>query len=238
MPTPAKAAQANAASAATTAARPGPEPFPATLAASLALLQTRLPVVGKDKTAKVTSEKGNYTYRYADLADISKAAMPLLGAVGLSFSAKPTLTDNGQRFVLAYTLRHVSGETDSGEYPLSDPARTKPQAMGSEITYARRYSFCSVIGLAPDADDDDAAAAQAGRSAGPYQAEGPPPEPEHVPSGRDWVTEAKALTTEQAVIDLGRAAHEAGEFTGAVKAFLVSRRQEVAAAARTPNGSG
>jgi hypothetical protein len=130
-----------------------------TLATALAELQTQLPHVGKDKTAKVvTKEKGTYSYTYADLAIISRDLLPLMGKLGLAFTCRPSVTEAGM-FVLDYMLMHTGGETIAGAYPLPDPTRTTPQQVGSAITYARRYCLCAVTGLAPDDDDDDAAAA-------------------------------------------------------------------------------
>jgi hypothetical protein len=125
----------------------------ATLASALADLQTQLPRVTKDQTAG-----GTFTYNYADLAQVSAELLPIMGKLGLSFSAKPTLNGAG-KMVLAYTLRHVGGEEDGGEYLLPD--RGSPQDMGSAITYARRYTLCAMSGLAPDNDDDAAAATKA-----------------------------------------------------------------------------
>lgn len=136
------------------------------LAEALAMLQTRLPEIKKDQTANT----GSYSYTYADLAQVSRAVLPVLGGLGLSFSAKPTMS-NGQ-FVLAYRLLHVNGDEDTGEYPL--PTGGTPQSMGSAITYARRYCLCAVTGVAPE-DDDDGAAAQAEHR---YQASRPAPQPE------------------------------------------------------------
>lgn len=132
------------------------------LAAALAKLQADLPRIAKSETGKVegTTKDGkrySYEYSYADLAGISAAIMPLLGANELAFIAKPTYV--GERFVLAYSLLHSSGEREDGEYPL--PQTGTPQAIGSAITYARRYCLCAVTGVAPEDDDDDAAAAQA-----------------------------------------------------------------------------
>lgn len=127
-------------------------PVPDSLAGALAALQSRLPPVSKDKTAKA----GTYTYDYADLATVSAAIMPLMGSLGLSFSASPTLTiGEHQQFVLLYTLRHVSGQEIGGSYPLPDPARTNAQQVGSAITYARRYCLCAITGVAPENEDDD-----------------------------------------------------------------------------------
>lgn len=128
---------------------------PSPLAAALAAVQAALPDVRKAETAHVRSEKGSYSYKYADLADITKAVLPLLGANGLAWICRPTLTED-QRFVLSYELRHVSGESIAGEYPL--PSNGSPQIIGSAITYGRRYCLCAVTGVAADADDDGAAA--------------------------------------------------------------------------------
>ena len=119
------------------------------LASALAAFQLELPRLEKGNTA----DTGSYKYRYADLADVSSVVLPLLAKHGLSFSAKPTLDDG--RFVLEYVLRHVSGESDGGVYPL--PSGT-PQQIGSAITYARRYVLGAITGVAPDADDDGKAA--------------------------------------------------------------------------------
>lgn len=124
-----------------------------TLAAAIAAVQANLPDVRKTETANIGN---SHSYRYADLADVSQAILPLLGKNGLSFVAKPTLTERGQ-FVLAYKLLHTSGQEEAGEFPLSG---STAQQMGSAITYARRYTLCAVTGLAPDKDDDGAAAAQ------------------------------------------------------------------------------
>ena len=43
------------------------------LAGALAAFQRDLPRIGKGNTAQVKSDKANYSYRYADLADISAA---------------------------------------------------------------------------------------------------------------------------------------------------------------------
>lgn len=125
------------------------------LAAALAELQSKLPEITKSKTAHVKSEKGNYSYTYADLAEVTKALLPAMGPLGLSFVAKPTFTDDG-RFVLAYALLHSCGDRESGEYPL--PTAGSPQAIGSAITYARRYALCAVTGAVADEDDDGKAA--------------------------------------------------------------------------------
>lgn len=128
---------------------------PKNIATALAAFQAELPKVTKSKTAHVETKSGvKYTYKYADLADVTEVVMPLLAKHGLSFSSKPTIDDNG-RFVLAYVLRHSSGESDSGVYPLPSGS---PQEIGSALTYARRYALSAITGVAAEEDDDGKAA--------------------------------------------------------------------------------
>lgn len=131
------------------------------IAAALADLQTQLPRIAKDQTAKVPTKTGpGYSYKYADLAQVSHEVLPLLGKLGMSFTSRPTIEDG--KFVLAYELLHISGESRVGSYPLPD--RGTPQEIGGAITYARRYCLCAVTGVAPDDDDQDAVLAE--RAAG------------------------------------------------------------------------
>lgn len=138
----------------------GPTPdaapaMPATLAAALAAVQAHIPEVIKAEA--VLNKDLTRRYTYADLSAVTRAILPMLGAVGLSWITKPTLRDGV--FQLEYKLLHASGESEEGVYPL--PVLADPQATGSAITYARRYCLCSVTGVAPG-DDDDAAEATAG----------------------------------------------------------------------------
>lgn len=141
---------------------------PKTLASALVALQAEIPRIHKGETAKVISQKGSYTYTYADLAEVSAQLLPVMTKVGLAFTARPTMQDG--QFVLSYSLMHASGEREDGFYPL--PASGTPQAVGSAITYARRYCLLAVTGAAPEDEDDDARAAMNTRSS----AAGPTPE--------------------------------------------------------------
>jgi hypothetical protein len=54
---------------------------------------------------------------------------------------------------------HESGEFIQGSMPIHAKKEKDPQAYGSAITYARRYSLASVLGLAVGDEDDDGNAA-------------------------------------------------------------------------------
>jgi hypothetical protein len=61
---------------------------------------------------------------------------------------------DGERFVLRWELKHVpSGDIRTGRYPLG--ASDNPQQLGSRQSYATRYAFLRVLGLAAEDEDDD-----------------------------------------------------------------------------------
>ena len=120
------------------------------LAAALAAFQAEMPTVPKSHTAKgPTKSGGQYSYTYADLADVTEAATPLLSSHGLSFSCAPEVGERG--LALRGVLLHDSGEERSGVLPLSG---STPQELGSSLTYMRRYLLGCLTGIVTDDDDD------------------------------------------------------------------------------------
>jgi hypothetical protein len=147
------------------------------LATALAAVQAELPDIRKSLTAKVKTRDGNtYTYDYADLADVSKAILPILGRHGLAFTASPTLIEG--RLTLAYSLLHEGGDKIEGMYPLTGGTA---QELGSSLTYARRYVLSSLTGVAPDADDDGSAASSVKMDSEPRAPREPAPRPPRAP---------------------------------------------------------
>lgn len=106
--------------------------------------------------------------RYADLASVWDTCHLLLGKHGLAVSQLPSL--DGDRLVLTTMLMHSTGEWLSSDL-LMTPNKMDPQAVGSALTYARRYALCAILGVVAD-DDDDAEAAM-GRPAQPSPARMP-----------------------------------------------------------------
>lgn len=90
--------------------------------------------------------------KYADLAGCIDAAKKHLSDNGLAVIQTTEVIDNC--LYLRTTLMHLSGEYMSGLYPI-DPLKRDPQGFGSAMTYARRYTFCAITGIASDDDDDD-----------------------------------------------------------------------------------
>jgi hypothetical protein len=105
------------------------------------------------KNATMNKVNPHFKSRYADLAGIRDTVIPSLSKHGISVAQMTAVTDTG--LTVATRLMHKSGQWLESTYPVS---YDKPQAMGSAITYARRYSLSAICCISAD-DDDDANAA-------------------------------------------------------------------------------
>lgn len=128
-----------------------PQPQLGKLAEALAKFQASVKPIHKDKRARIESAKGKYEYTYADLASVIDAIRAPLSAAGLAVS-QPTIFKDGGLW-LRTVLVHTSGEFLESFYPLPNNPGS-PQAMGSAITYARRYTLASILGIVTEDDDD------------------------------------------------------------------------------------
>lgn len=114
----------------------------------------------------VTDEKANAgnrgIYKYLNLGTILKTVKPIFTAEGLHFYQRvdmPVVTPDGRSMSYGCVRTMIFGHGDKAEvsaYPFA--VSGDPQAMGSQITYARRYSLYAALGIYPDKDDDGAAA--------------------------------------------------------------------------------
>lgn len=133
------------------------------LAAALAKAQKSFTAAERDHTAKVELKSGgNYSFNYADLAAYLEVCRAPLGDNGLSVIQEPVI--KGNEVSVTTLLMHATGQWIESE-PLilpvigqGDKQVVTPQAIGSAITYARRYSLSTLVGMASEADDDGNAA--------------------------------------------------------------------------------
>jgi hypothetical protein len=139
------------------------------LAQALAKAQAEIKAPTKNKHVDFTHNGKRTKYSYADLADVIDCVRDPLSKNQLSLIHQ--LVYDGERYGLKTSLMHSSGESIDTWYPLPDPAKQqiRAQEFGSALTYARRYSLSSLIGIASEDDDD-------GQTAAPT----PQPEPKKV----------------------------------------------------------
>lgn len=90
---------------------------------------------------------------YVPLENVAEAITESATKHGLAFSQYATTTDTGNVSVGTIVF-HESGEFI--EYPplILKPENTKPQSIGSAITYAKRYALSAIFGITSDKDDD------------------------------------------------------------------------------------
>lgn len=113
------------------------------------------------QVAPVLKSSQGYGYKYAALDAVMNSARDALAANGLSIVQG--VEQNGDLWVCVTMLTHASGEWMRTECPVffkADKKMSDAQAFGSAYTYARRYSFQALVGIAPEDDD--------GRSAGQH----------------------------------------------------------------------
>src|SRR5271170_6109676 len=92
--------------------------------------------------------------KYSDLASCWDACRAALSKNGLSVTQFPT-TEATETYLVT-TLLHSSGQWMRSSLELKSKDDSS-QAMGSAITYARRYALCAVVGVAQVDDDGNAA---------------------------------------------------------------------------------
>ena len=118
------------------------------LATALAAAQAEM------RNAKLNKQNPHFKSRYADLAEVRDTVTPALAKNGIAVMHGMDPTERGIDVVTR--LVHKSGQWIESRFPTNFD---KPQAMGSSITYGRRYNLSALTNIAAD-DDDDAETAQ------------------------------------------------------------------------------
>lgn len=110
--------------------------------------------------------------KYADLSVCIESVIDSLHNNGIALIQKNHDCENGIK--VETILLHESGEQFSGGILHVPAIKNDPQAYGSALTYARRYSLMATCGIAPE-DDDGNAASKPKESTAPKQVETPKP---------------------------------------------------------------
>lgn len=98
--------------------------------------------------AKKDAKNPFFKSKYATLNAVYEAVAEALLKNGLSV-IQPIVGD-----AVETTIIHTSGQFITSSCPIVCAKQNDPQAMGSAITYARRYSLASLLGVMTDEDDD------------------------------------------------------------------------------------
>jgi hypothetical protein len=125
------------------------------LVTALAKAQAEMTGAAKDKT------NPHFKSAYADLASVWDACRGPLSKHGLAVIQHASA--DGPLVSVETVLAHSSGQWVSSTLTMTAQQNT-PQGIGSCITYARRYALSSIVGIAPEDDDGNAASQTNGRA--------------------------------------------------------------------------
>lgn len=103
----------------------------------------------------------HFKSRYADFASCMEACRVPLSDNGLAVIQSCETIEG--KISLITMLAHVSGQWMKSEFPII-PSKMDSQAIGSAMTYAKRYSLCGMIGIVADEEGDDDGEAAMGRN--------------------------------------------------------------------------
>ena len=152
----------------------------AKLAAALVTVQQHITPVVKDR------QNPHFKNNYATLDAIMESVRPLLAGHGLAIvqgGGGPISDINGVicGATVETLLVHTSGEYVSSTIvlPVDKPS---PQAVGSAITYGRRYGVAALLALTTEEDDDGNVATANTLNAHPARAAAPIPPKSPVPA--------------------------------------------------------
>lgn len=127
---------------------------------------------GKIQPALKDKKNPFFKSNYADLSSVWGACRDALTENGLAVVQAVKPSENGMSLVT--TLGHSSGQWIRSEMPIM-LQKQDPQALGSALTYYRRYSLAALVGVVSDEDDD-------GNRASHSEKVKPIPKPQHISS--------------------------------------------------------
>lgn len=118
------------------------------LFSALARARGEFPDIPRNRRATIRMKSGGqYSYAYADLADVFRATTPALAAYGLSVMQWP----EGPNIVT--TICHESGQSMSSSWPIKAlPQRSLDDAQSyqSAMQVAKRYALTAMLGISTE----------------------------------------------------------------------------------------
>lgn len=127
---------------------------------SVTSFRAQCPALVKNRTAK--DGGGKSMYRYLDLSELTILIDPVLTRHALTYSWDTDF--QADRFIVTCTVRHAAGHSLSSKFIARENKGTSmmssAQVAATNLTFGRRHSLISVLGLTVD-DDNDARRAPA-----------------------------------------------------------------------------
>ena len=129
-----------------------------TIAAALAKAQAQLVNPEKSLVATIRSDEASgseRSFRYAPLSSGLDIVRKTLSQHEIATVQTTSIDESAGMVRLSTVLAHASGEWIASDWPVCPLAETeRPQQMGAALTYARRYSLFTLVGIAGEDDMD------------------------------------------------------------------------------------
>ena len=107
---------------------------------------------GEVKQPKKGGYNPHFKSHFSTLDDVVKSITETSHKFGLSFMQFPL--NDGELVGVKTIVFHESGEFIEGETIYAKPMQNNPQALGSVVSYLKRYSLSAIFGIVADEDDD------------------------------------------------------------------------------------
>src|SRR6516164_11381279 len=127
------------------------------IAAALARAQAQLVNPGKSLVGTIQSDQSGAerSFRYAPLSSGLDIVRKTLSQHEIATVQTTSIDDNAGMVRLSTVLAHASGEWIASDWPVCAISETAaPHRMGAALTYARRYSLFTLVGIAGEDDLD------------------------------------------------------------------------------------
>ena len=164
------------------------------LAAALSKVQAQLKAASKD------SANPFFKSKYADLSSVWEACREALTSNGFAVSQAAGSREDGAISITSI-LMHSSGEWIASEVAVK-PSKPGPQEAGSILSYLRRYSLASLVGVVAEDDDGEAAEGRGAEKGKPAGRKGKPVPVEEIPPNDpavlDWFKQIDATPNKEA----------------------------------------
>jgi hypothetical protein len=168
---------------------------------AMVLCQTELQPVARNQDNTQTGS------RYADLARLAEAALPIIHRHGFAIGFGEIETQKPNHIGVGVSIRHRDGHTERSEFHVpidvcgfkGTPNKTAIHGWGSALTYCRRYALLCAFNVIVAGDDDGQAAGRLpAKSSAQLKREGV------WPSFQSDMRSAKSLQELQAVVERWR----------------------------------
>lgn len=182
------------------------------IAEALVAAQREMPAVEADGV------NPHFSSHFVTLGRLISKVRPVLNRHGIAIVQMPAQDEQGKP-VLVTRLVHTSGDAMEDTMPLM-LTKSDPQALGSALTYAKRYALAAALAIADQEDDDG----NASSSVAPAPAPASDQQLEVLQKALGWLLPPDASTATQEAISAEGGGVIAGPVANAVIAAIKARK--------------